>query len=188
MTTKEDKTPGLSNTAVKNLLRADQASYNNSISHFEEKSTENAKKSSENVTKERHALPEEDTEAFFEEDKRSEGTSDEKGPSRTPVPTGDNGAKNPAAKRELSRGEVAKRNANEHSDRVYNRSEIFEALKRIVPGDIVMDVTDQLWEGLNSQRNAAERTAYIESMIPRVNKMLIVERITNFDKSDNIIQ
>ena len=28
---KEDKTPGLSNTAVKNLLRTDQASYTNSI-------------------------------------------------------------------------------------------------------------------------------------------------------------
>ena len=128
-------------------------------------------------------------EAFFPEDERSEGASStaaaEGGPSRTPVPTGDSGK---AAKRVPSRGEVAKRNANENSDRVYNRSEIFEALKRIVPGDIVMDVTDQLWEGLNSQRNAAERTAYIESMIPRVNKMLIVERITNFDKSDNIIQ
>ena len=28
---KEDKTPGLSNTAIKNLLRTDQASYSNSI-------------------------------------------------------------------------------------------------------------------------------------------------------------
>ena len=73
---------------------------NISISHSAEKSTENTKKDSEDIIKERHA--------------------------------------------------------NENSDRVYNRSEVFEALKRTVPGDIVVDVTNQLWEGLNSQCNAAE--------------------------------
>lgn len=42
---KENKTPGLSNTAVKNLLRTGQASYNNSIPQVTEKSTPTAKKS-----------------------------------------------------------------------------------------------------------------------------------------------
>ena len=80
-------------------------------------STENTKKDSENVTKERRALPEEDVEAFFPEDKRSEGTSSTAaavplpqgedlgdGQSRTPVPTGDSGKaaakKAPKAKKE----------------------------------------------------------------------------------------
>ncbi len=41
---KEDKTPGLSNTAVKSLLRADQASYDNSIPQKSNLSTQNSKK------------------------------------------------------------------------------------------------------------------------------------------------
>ena len=44
---KENKTLGLSNTAVKNLLRADQVSYSNSIPQSAEKSIISAKKSSE---------------------------------------------------------------------------------------------------------------------------------------------
>ena len=153
------------------------------ISDNEEKSNSFSEKNSENVTKERRALPEDDTEAFFGEDGKT-GTEEDGLSRRQPLPEKDGEGK--AAKRVPSRGEVAKRHANENSDRVYNRSEIFEALKRIVPGDIVMDVTDQLWEGLNSQRNAAERTAYIESMIPRVNKMLIVEsnRFENADPTE----
>ena len=67
--------------------------------------------------------------AFFPEDKRSDGTSDENGQSDlrsnvpTPVPTGDSG-KGKAANRVPSRGEVAKRNADAQSDRVYNRKEM----------------------------------------------------------------
>ena len=45
------------------------------ISQKEPNSNSFSEKSSGNVTKERRALPEEDVEAFFEEDKRSEGTS-----------------------------------------------------------------------------------------------------------------
>ena len=48
---KEDKTPGLSNTAVKNLLRADQASYSNSISYSSEKSNSFEKKTLENISR-----------------------------------------------------------------------------------------------------------------------------------------
>ena len=52
---KENKTSGLSNTAVKNLLRADQMSYDTSIAQNSEKSTPSAQENFDKVRRSRTA-------------------------------------------------------------------------------------------------------------------------------------
>ena len=153
---KEDKTPGLSNTAVNNLLRADQASYISSIPQPTQKSNTSTTKSSKNSSGKQYALDiNSDSEnisgaeamGWLNNKPESDGKFDLEATVARGLPY-------KRGKSDLTVGELRKVIANTTHEKVYSKSDALKAVNKLSGtwGLTVKardEIADTVWQFLN---------------------------------------
>ena len=153
---KEDKTPGLSNTAVNNLLRADQASYMSSISQPTQKSNTSTKKSSKkssgkdfalDIDSEGENISGAEVMGWLNKKPKNDGTLNLE-------ETVARGLPYKRGKSSLTVGEIRKVIANTTHEKVYSKSDALKAVNKLSGtwGLTVKardEIADTVWQFLN---------------------------------------